>query len=167
MATQPIHRRRFNILLGNAVTWPLVAYAQQANNPFRIGYVPLGLPTNVTDQLFVEAFRKGLRDVGLVENRDVTIDIAWVANESDYSQAVSQLLQRGAMLLVTGGSTATAVAQRHTSTIPIIFAPAGNPVGTNFVASLSHPGGNITGFSDVLADLSGKYVQFGIELGSQ
>jgi hypothetical protein len=95
MATHPIHRRRFNILLGSAVTWPLVAYAQQVNNPFRIGYVPLGLQTNATDQLFVEAFRKGLRDVGLVENRDVTIDIVWVANESDYSQAVGQLLQRG------------------------------------------------------------------------
>src|SRR5215475_4395214 len=108
MATHPIHRRRFNILLGSAVTWPLIAHAQQANNAFRIGYVPLGLPTNPSDQLFVEAFRKGLRDVGLVENRDVTIDIAWVANESDYSHAVSQLLQRGAMLLVTGGSSATA-----------------------------------------------------------
>ena len=165
MTTHPIHRRGFNILLGSAVAWPLVTHAQQANNPFRIGYVPLGLPTNATDQSFVEAFRKGLRDVGLIENRDVTIDITWVANESDYSQAISQLLQRGAMLLVTGGSTATAVAQRHTSTIPIIFAPAGNPVGNKFVASLSHPGGNITGFSDVLADLSGKYVQFGIELG--
>jgi putative ABC transport system substrate-binding protein len=143
----------------------LVARAQQPSNPFRIGYVPLGLATNATDQTYVEAFRKGLLDVGLIENRDVTIDITWVANESDYSQAVGQLLQRGAMLLVTGGSTATAVAQRHTSTIPIIFAPAGNPVGTKFVASLSNPGGNITGFSDVLADLSGKYVQFAIELG--
>ena len=165
MTTHPIHRRAFNILLGSAVTWPLVAHAQQANNPFRIGYVPLGLPTNAADQSYVEAFRKGLRDVGLIENRDVTIDISWVANEFDYAQAVSQLVHRGAALLVTGGSTATAVAQRHTSTIPIIFAPVGNPVGTGFVASLSHPGGNITGFSDVLADLSGKYVQFGIELG--
>jgi ABC transporter substrate binding protein len=165
MAIYPIHRRGFNILLGSAVTWPLIAHAQQTNNPFRIGYVPLGLPTNAADQSFVEAFRQGLRDVGLIENRDVTIDITWVANESDYSHAVSQLLQRGAMLLVTGGSSATAAAQRHTSTIPIIFAPAGNPVGTKFVASLSHPEGNITGFSDVLADLSGKYVQFGIELG--
>ena len=110
-------------------------------------------------------FEGGLRDVGLIENRDVTIDIVWVANESDYSQAVSRLLQRGAALLVTGGSTATAAAQRLTSTIPIIFAPVGNPVGSKFVASLSHPGGNITGFSDVLADLSSKYVQFGIELG--
>ena len=106
-----------------------------------------------------------MRDDGLVENRDVTIDIAWVANQSHYPQAVSQLLQRGAALLVTEGSTATAAAQRLTSTIPIIFAPVGNPVGTGFVPSLSHPGGNITGFSDVLADLSSKYVQFGIELG--
>jgi putative ABC transport system substrate-binding protein len=161
-----MRRREFIALCGGAgVAWPLAARAQQADKLFRIGYVPLGLPTNASDQLFVEAFRKGLHDVGLVENRDVTIDIAWVANEADYSQAIGQLLQRGAMLLVTGGSTATAVAQRHTSNIPIIFAPAGNPVGTNFVASLSHPGGNITGFSDVLADLSGKYVQFGIQLG--
>ena len=165
MAIHPIHRRGFNILLASAVTWPLITHAQQTNNPFRIGYVPLGLPTNAADQSFVAAFRNGLRDVGLIENRDVTIDITWVANESDYPQAVSDLLQRGAMLLVTGGSSATAAAQRHTSTIPIIFAPAGNPVGTKFVASLSHPGGNITGFSDVLANLSGKYVQFGIELG--
>src|SRR5262245_39834902 len=165
MAIHPMHRRAFNILLWSAVTWPLIAHAQQTNNPFRIGYVPLGLPTNAADQLWVEAFRKGLGDVGLIENRDVTIDITWVANEADYPKAVGQLLQRGAMLLVTGGSSATAAAQRHTSTIPIIFAPAGNPVGTKFVASLSHPGGNITGFSDVLADLSGKYVQFGIELG--
>jgi putative ABC transport system substrate-binding protein len=161
-----MRRREFIALFGSAgVAWPLVARAQQPSNPFRIGYVPLGLATNATDQTYVEAFRKGLLDVGLIENRDVTIDITWVVNESDYSQAVGQLLQRGAMLLVTGGSTATAVAQRHTSTIPIIFAPAGNPVGTKFVASLSNPGGNITGFSDVLADLSGKYVQFAIELG--
>src|SRR5262245_17565632 len=93
-----------------AVTWPLIAHAQQTNNPFRIGYVPLGLPTNAADQLWVEAFRKGLGDVGLIESRDVTIDITWVANESDYSQAVVLLMQRGAMLLVTGGSHATAAA---------------------------------------------------------
>src|SRR5215831_6515197 len=109
-----MRRREFIALFGSAgVAWPLAARAQQPSNPFRIGYVPLGLATNATDQTYVEAFRKGLLDVGLIENRDVTIDITWVANESDYSQAVGQLLQRGAMLLVTGGSTATAVAQRQ------------------------------------------------------
>jgi hypothetical protein len=118
MMTNPIRRREFTMLLGWAALWPLAAHAQQANNPFRIGFVPLGLPTSATDQSYVEALRNGLRDVGLIENRDVTIDMIWVANESDYPQAVSQLVQRGATLLVTGGSSATAAAQRHTSTMP-------------------------------------------------
>jgi putative ABC transport system substrate-binding protein len=78
---------------------------------------------------------------------------------------VSTLVQRGAKLLVTAGSSASVAAKRHTSTIPIVFVPVGNPVGIGLVESLSHPGGNATGFSDVLADLSGKYVQFAIELG--
>ena len=74
-------------------------------------------------------------------------------------------MQRGAKLLVTAGSSAAVAAKRHTSTIPIVFVPVGNPVGIGLVDSLSHPGGNATGFSDVLADLSGKYVQFAIEIG--
>ena len=161
-----MQRREFITLIGGAAaTWPLAARAQQAEKPVQIGYVALGSPSNTYDQLFVEAFRQGLRDVGLIENRDITIDLVWVANEPEYPQAVSGLVQRGAKLLVTGGSSASVAAQRLTSTIPIIFCPAGNPVGIGLVASLSQPGGNITGFSDVLADLSGKYVQFAIELG--
>jgi putative tryptophan/tyrosine transport system substrate-binding protein len=161
-----MRRREFITLLGGAaIAWPLTARAQQAEKPVQIGYVALGSRSNTYDQLFVEAFRQGLRDVGLIENRDITIDLVWVANEPEYPQAVSGLLQRGAKLLVTGGSSASVAAQRLTSTIPIIFCPAGNPVGIGLVASLSQPGGNITGFSDVLADLSGKYVQFAIELG--
>jgi putative tryptophan/tyrosine transport system substrate-binding protein len=161
-----MRRREFITLFGGAATaWPLAARAQQAVKPIRIGYLALGSASNANDQLFVEAFRQGLRDVGLIENRDITIDLVWVINEPEYPQAVSELVQRGAKLLVTGGSSASVAAQRFTSTIPIIFCPSGNPVGIGLVASLSHPGGNITGFSDVLADLSGKYVQFAIELG--
>src|SRR5262249_61919063 len=107
-----MRRGEFIALFGTGgVAWPLAARAQQPSHPFRIGYVPLGLATNATDQTYVESFRKGLRDVGLIENRDVTIDITWVVNESDYSQAVGQLLQRGAMLLVTWGATATAMSE--------------------------------------------------------
>jgi putative tryptophan/tyrosine transport system substrate-binding protein len=74
-------------------------------------------------------------------------------------------VQRGANLLVTAGSSASVAAKRYTSTIPIVFVPAGNPVGVGLVESLSHPGGNVTGFSDVPADLSGKYVDFAMQLG--
>ena len=77
-----MRRREVIALLGGVgLSWPLAAHAQQANKPFQIGFMPLGLPTNASDQLFVEAFRKGLQDVGLIESRDVTIDITWVANE--------------------------------------------------------------------------------------
>jgi ABC-type uncharacterized transport system substrate-binding protein len=161
-----MRRREFITLLSGAATaWPLAVHAQQAKTPVRIGYLALGSASNGNDQSFVGAFRQGLRDVGLIENRDIIVDLVWVTNEPDYPQAVRELVQHGAKVLVTGGSSASVAAQRHTSTIPIIFCPAGNPVGIGLVASLSHPGGNITGFSDVLADLSGKYVQFAIELG--
>jgi putative ABC transport system substrate-binding protein len=161
-----MRRREFLTLLGGAAAaWPVAARAQQAENPARIGFLPLGSPSNAYDQSIVEAFRQGLREADLVENRHVVIDLVWVSNESEFPQAVSELVQRGANLLVTAGSSASVAAKRYTSTIPIVFVPAGNPVGVGLVESLSHPGGNVTGFSDVLADLSGKYVDFAMQLG--
>jgi putative ABC transport system substrate-binding protein len=151
---------------GSTAAWPLAARAQQpVENLVRIGFLPIGSSSNAFDQSLVEAFRQGLREVGLIENRHITLDIVWVGSESEFSQAVSELVQRGAKLLVTAGSSASAAAKRQTSTIPIVFVPVGNPVGIGLVESLSHPGGNATGLSDVLADLSGKYVQFATELG--
>jgi putative tryptophan/tyrosine transport system substrate-binding protein len=160
-----MRRREFITLLGGAAAWPLAANAQQAENPTRIGFLPIGLPSNAYDQSMVEAFRQGLREAGLVDGRHVTIDLVWASNESEFPLAVSGLVQRGAKPLVTAGSSASLAAKRHTSTIPIVFVPAGNPVGIGLVESLSHPGGNVTGFSDVLADLSGKYVDFAMQLG--
>ena len=144
---------------------PLMAGAQPANSLVRIGFVPLGSPSNAFDQSLVEAFRQGLRETGLVENQHVVVDLVWVANEAGYAPAVSELVERGAKVLVAAGSSAATAAKRHTSTIPIVFVPAGNPVGIGLVDSLSHPGHNITGFSDVLADLSGKYVDLARDLG--
>ena len=145
--------------------WPLAARAQQPGNPARIGFLPLGSPSNIYDQSLVEAFRQALRSASLVENQDVTIDTVWVGNEAEFPKAVSELAQRGAKLLVTAGSSASAAAKRYTSIIPIVFVSVGNPIGIGLVESLSRPGGNATGFSDVLADLSSKYLQFASELG--
>jgi putative tryptophan/tyrosine transport system substrate-binding protein len=140
-----MRRREFITLLGGAAAWPLAARAQRQENPSRIGFLPIGSPSNTYDQSLVEAFRQGLGDVGLVENRHVMIDLVWVSNESEFPQAVSELVQRGAKLLLTAGSSASLAAKRHTSTIPIVFVPAGNPVGIGLVESLSRPGGNVTG----------------------
>ncbi len=74
-------------------------------------------------------------------------------------------MQRGAKLLIPCGTSASVAAKEQVSTIPIVFINVGNPVGVGLVESLSRPGGNVTGFSDMHADLSGKYVQFASELG--
>jgi putative tryptophan/tyrosine transport system substrate-binding protein len=148
------------------VAWPVVARAQPAKGPARIGLLPLGSESNAYDRSLVEAFRLGLADAGLVENRDIVLDIAWIG--SDPNAAVSELLHRGVDLLVPCGSSASVAAGRQTSTVPILFITVGNPIGVGLVDSLPHPGRNATGFSDVLADLSGKYVEIARELdGSQ
>ena len=77
-----MQRREFiTVLGGGAIAWPLAVRAQQAEIPVKIGFLPIGSPSNAFDQSLVEAFRRGLREVGLVENRHITVDIAWVSNE--------------------------------------------------------------------------------------
>jgi putative ABC transport system substrate-binding protein len=143
---------------------PLATEAQQARKLVRTGFLPCGSSSNTYDRSLVEAFRQGLREVGLIENRDVVLDVVWIRSEPETSQAVSQLMQRGAQLLITCGTSASLAVKTQAPTMAILFISVGNPVGIGLVESLSHPGGNATGFSDVLADLSGKYVQFATEL---
>ena len=159
-------RRIFVVTItGGVLATPLATLAQLAGSPARLGLLPFGSPSNPYDRSLVEAFRFGLREVGLVENRDVVLDVAWIASEPETAQAVSGLMQRGAKLLIPFGTSASLAAKRQTSTVPIVFVNVGNPVGSGLVESLSRPGGNITGFSDILLDLSGKLVQFAQELG--
>ena len=125
----------------------------------------MGTPSNTYDRSLVDAFRQGLREVGVIENRDVVLDIVWIGAEAELPQAVSELVRRGAKLLIPAGTSASVAVKRGVSTIPILFINVGNPVGVGLVESLSRPGANVTGFSDMHADLSGKYVQFARELG--
>jgi len=157
-----MRRREFISLLGGAAVWPFRAHAQQNKNPVRLGFVPIGSPESSYDVSLVEAFRQGLRKVGLIENQNVVLDVAWV--KSDANQTVSEVLQRGADVLIPCGSSAAAAAQRQTSNIPIVFINVGDPVAIGLVDSLSNPGRNATGFSDILAEVSGKLVDLAREL---
>jgi ABC-type uncharacterized transport system substrate-binding protein len=149
----------------SSAVWPLAARAQQPENAVRIGFLPVGSPSNSYDRSLVEAFRLGLRELGVVENRHVVLDVVWINSEPEIPQAVNELMQRGTKLLIPCGTSASVAAKQQVSTIPIVFINVGNPVGVGLVESLSRPGGNVTGFSDMHADLSGKYVQFASELG--
>jgi putative ABC transport system substrate-binding protein len=157
-------RRAFlGTLAGAALSAPQSAKA--AGGPTRIGFIPLGSPSSASDQALVDAFRQGLRAAGLIENRDVALEIAWIAREPDTYDVVDSLIERGVRVLVPCGSNASAAALRQTKTIPIVFVSVGNPVGIGLVRTLAHPGRNVTGFSDMLAGLSGKYVELAREIG--
>jgi putative ABC transport system substrate-binding protein len=158
-----MRRREFIAALGGAaVALPLAGRAQSPKSPIRIGFLPLGSPSNSYDRSLVEAFQQGLRLVGLIENRDIVLDVVWMGDDPD--QAVSEVVRRGADVLIPCGSSASVAAKRQTSTIPIVFLNVGDPMAMGLVESLSRPGRNATGFSDILAELSGKLVDLAREL---
>jgi len=158
-------RREFITLLGSAAAYPVLARAQQGKGPTRVGMLPFGSPSNPYDKSLVDAFRSGLRQAGLVEGRDLVLDIVWTSgSDADTDKAVAELIDRGAELLVPTGSTASVASKRHTSTIPIVFISVGNPVAMGLVKNLAHPGSNATGFSDIFSDLSAKLVELGKSL---
>jgi ABC-type uncharacterized transport system substrate-binding protein len=158
-----MRRRNFlGALGGAAVLWPFAARAQQFKKPVRIGFLPIGSPGNTYDKSLVDAFRQGLRQVGLIENRDVVLDITWIAGDPE--KAITKVIEGNADILVPCGSSAAVAARRLTLTIPIVFVSVGNPVGMGLVESLSRPARNVTGFSDLLGDLGGKLVDLSKEL---
>jgi putative ABC transport system substrate-binding protein len=156
-------RRQFlGVVGGAAAAWPLAAHGQQFKKPVRIGFLPLGSPGNAYDQSLVDAFRRGLRQVDLVENRDVRLDVTWITGDPE--RTIAEVIQRGTDILVPCGSSASVAARRLTLTIPIVFISVGNPVGMGLVESLSRPARNVTGFSDLLGDLGGKLLDLSKEL---
>jgi putative ABC transport system substrate-binding protein len=148
-------RRRdiFMLIGGGLVAWPLAARAQQGAVPV-IGF--LGTATSTGFGQFVTAFVKQLNELGWVEGRNVAIEIRWAEGRNDrYAEIAAEFVRLKAAVIVTSGAAIEAV-KRTTSTIPIVFAVARDPVGSGFVASLSRPGGNITGLSNQASDLGAK-----------
>jgi putative tryptophan/tyrosine transport system substrate-binding protein len=151
-----IGRRQFISTLGGAAfAWPFAARAQQGNSgrQVRIGIVAPVPPT--PDML--KAFRDAMRDHGYVEGQNLTIDVRWPQGTFDEDPRVVTDLVKANVDVIVAWATPTVIAvRRATSTIPIVMAGVGDPVGSGFVASLARPGGNITGVSTITSDLSAK-----------
>jgi putative tryptophan/tyrosine transport system substrate-binding protein len=159
-----MRRRDFTWGLGAAVlVSPSAVRAQQNAKPFRIGYFPLGSPTNQYDQSLVDAFQLGLRQTGLVEKRDIALEITWIGGDNP-EKLIAKAIQDGIDLLVPCGSSASAAAKHLTASIPIVFISVGNPVGLGLVRNLPNPGFNVTGFGDGLGEISGKLIEVSAEL---
>lgn len=131
------------------------AGAQQSGKVWRIGLLASGSPSTAAP--YVEAFRRGLRQAGHVEGQDVAFEPRWAGGRSDlFPQLAADLVNKKVDLILTWGSTATTAAQRATTTRPIVFVAVGDPIGVGVVANLARPGGNITGLTNISADLSTK-----------
>jgi putative ABC transport system substrate-binding protein len=154
-----VKRRDVIALFGVAAAWPLAALAQQSERPRRIGVLSSLAETDVEAQAWDTAFRKRLVELGWIDGRSVHIDYRWGAGSVDRMRLFArELVELNPDALVTISTPATAAMQAETRTIPIVFAWVSDPVGSGFVSSLAHPGGNITGFLNIEASVIGKWL---------
>jgi putative tryptophan/tyrosine transport system substrate-binding protein len=150
-----LKRFAFSVVL---LTLSFSAEAQQPQKVPRIGLLSGLRPSPMPPS--IEAFRKGLRELGYVEGQNIIVEYRWAEGKDDrYAPLAAELVSLGVDLIVTGGTQATVAAKQATSTIPIVVGGAGDLVGEGLVAGLSRPGGNVTGFTGINPDLSAKRLE--------
>jgi putative ABC transport system substrate-binding protein len=150
-------RREFITLLGGAVAWPLDAHAQQPVTPV-IGYIDSRSPETMEDRL--RGLRRGLKEAGYIEGENVAIVYRWAEDRMDRLPLLAtELVSRSVAAIVTGGPLSLFAAKAATTTIPIVFLVGSDPVQLGLVASLSRPGGNMTGINLFNSELTAKRLE--------
>lgn len=155
----PVPRRTFLIASGGFAVAAIAARAQPRAKPYRIGYLQTATPDEQAP--LTKAFDDGLRDLGYVEGRNVVIErrFAWGRQERLPGLA-AELVRLDVDVIVTGANIVIAAVMQATSTVPVVMATSRDPVGSGFVASLAHPGGNVTGLTgDPTPDVQAKRLE--------
>ena len=154
-----MRRREFITLLGGAAAmWPVAARAEQLGRLPTIGF--LGATTPAADGQRFAAFVQRLRELGWMEGRNVAIEVRWAAGRSErFAEIAAELVRVNVDVILTHTTPPALAAKQATSLIPIVFATAGDPVGSGLVASLARPGGNVTGLSSQATDTVGKRLE--------
>jgi putative tryptophan/tyrosine transport system substrate-binding protein len=151
-----MRRREFITLLSGATVWPLAAPAQQKLPT--IGW--LGSGSSAAASQWVSAFSQRLRELGHVEGRTITVEYRWAnGHEQRFAEIMAEFVRLKVDIVVTYSNAASLAAKHATTAVPIVFAAAGDPVGTGLVTSIARPGGNVTGLSIQQTDLAGKRIE--------
>src|SRR5436190_23591650 len=156
-----LRRRQFITLLGGAAAaWPFAGLAQQTGRMRRIAMLVGATENDPEAPVSSEAFRQTLNQLGWKEGVSVRIDTRWGAGDPDRMRAYAQELIGTAPHVAVAGSTPAALGlERERRTAPIIFIQAGNPVASGLVANLARPGGNLTGFTNYVPSMAGKWLE--------
>jgi putative ABC transport system substrate-binding protein len=156
-----MQRRDFlGVLGGAAAAWPLAARAQQADGMRRIGVLMPGSESDPLFQGFLVTFRDALQQLGWTEGRNMRIDYRWAGDDLALKQAFAKELVASQPDVILGRSTSVLTALlQETRTIPVVFVSVSDPVGSGFVKSLAHPGGNVTGITNFEYPIASKWLE--------
>ena len=150
-----MNRRSFIVAVGAGFAAPLAAEAQQAEKVYRVGFLRNGPPPDT----FIEGLRRGLRDLGYFEGQNLSIEYGLADSADQLPNVAARLVRLNVDVLLASGTPPVPVAKSATQKIPVVFIASIDPVATGIVASLARPGGNVTGFAGIHADLMGKRLE--------
>ena len=155
-----MRRREFIALVGGVATWPLAAHAQQPARLRRIGVLAPFDNDDREGQRLLGAFKEGLVSQGWTDGRNLLIDYRFAGGSAENIRTVvRELVAAAPDVIFAASNVSIAPLQQATTIIPIVFVQASDPVGSGFVASLAHPGGNITGFQGYEPAIGGKWLE--------
>lgn len=152
-------RREFIVLLGGATTWPLVVSAQQGDRTRRIA-VLMGVAATEESKAWVAAFLEQLKKLGWEKDHNIQVELRWWEGSPEQMRTrIADLLTFSPDVILVSSNFAVSLLKPMAKDVPIVFAHLGDPVGSGFVASLAHPGGNITGFAGYDGSMGGKWLE--------